>query len=170
MSTLSPRSPRQSWMTQPFWSDLMSRFEDISPGAALDGQMIRVEEHLDKGRYTLRAELPGMDPDKDVDISVRDGQLTITAERTEERREGTRSEFHYGSFYRSMPLPVGAQEDEIDASYTDGVLSITMPVTDSPTAEKHIEIKKTNGDAANAEADTKPDADVEANADGEKND
>ncbi|EKT76412.1 putative small heat shock protein, partial [Rhodococcus opacus M213] len=58
--------------------------------------------------------------------------------------EGTRSEFHYGSFYRSMPLPAGAKEDDIAASYTDGILTVTMPVTESPTPEKHIEITKTD--------------------------
>lgn len=105
--------------------------------------MIRVEENLEKGRYTLRAELPGVDPAKDVDISVREGQLTIKAERTERKEEGTRSEFHYGSFYRSIPLPVGAKEDDIDASYTDGILTVTVPVSESETPEKHIEIKKT---------------------------
>lgn len=84
-----------------------------------------------------------MDPEKDVDISVRDGQLTIKAERTEQHKEGTRSEFHYGSFYRSMPLPAGAKEDDIDASYTDGILTVTVPVTESSTPEKHVEIKAT---------------------------
>ena len=50
--------------------------------------MILVEEHLDKGRYTLRAELPGVDPAKDVDIGVRDGHMTIKAELTEQHKEG----------------------------------------------------------------------------------
>jgi len=121
----------------------MARFEAMPPWTSLEGHMIRVEEHLDKGRYTLRAELPGVDPAKDVDISVRDGHMTIKAERTEQHKEGARSEFHYGSFYRSMPLPTGAEEDDIDATYTDGILTVTMPVTESPTPEKHVEITKT---------------------------
>ncbi|MBA8959192.1 HSP20 family molecular chaperone IbpA [Rhodococcus percolatus] len=145
MSILSPRRPSQVLLPAlPDWSDLMARFESMPPWTSLEGHMIRVEEHLDEGRYTLRAELPGIDPAKDVDISVRDGQLTIKAERTEQHKEGTRSEFHYGSFYRSMPLPAGAKEDDIAASYTDGILTVTMPVTESPTPEKHIEITKTD--------------------------
>ncbi|MDJ0489686.1 Hsp20/alpha crystallin family protein [Rhodococcus qingshengii] len=145
MNILSPRHPRQSsaWPTLPDWSDLMARFESMPPWTSLEGHMIRVEEHLDKGRYTLRAELPGVDPEKDVEISVRDGQLTIKAERIEQDREGTRSEFRYGSFYRSMPLPVGAKEDDINAAYADGILTVTMPVAESPTSEKRIEITKT---------------------------
>jgi len=144
MSILSPRRPHQALLPSlPDWSDLMARFEAMPPWTSLEGHMIRVEEHLDKGRYTLRAELPGVDPAKDVDISVRDGQMTIKAERTEQHKEGARSEFHYGSFYRSMPLPPGAKEAELDAPYTDGILTVTMPVTESPTPEKHVEITKT---------------------------
>ncbi len=105
--------------------------------------MIRVEEHLGDDRYTVRAELPGMDPAKDIDISVREGQLTIKAERAETQEEGTRSEFRYGSFYRSMVLPAGADEDSIDATYTDGILTVSIPVTASGSREKHVDIKKT---------------------------
>lgn len=146
MSVLSTRSPRQTllptWPTLPDLSDLMARFEAMPAWSSLEGHMIRVEEQMEKGRYTLRAELPGVDPEKDVDISVRDGQLTIKAERADKHEEGTRSEFHYGSFYRSMPLPVGAQEDDIDATYDDGILLVTMPVSEPQTTEKHVEVKK----------------------------
>lgn len=146
MSVLSTRNPRQTllptWPTLPDWSDLMARFEAMPQWASLEGHMIRVEEHIEKGRYILRAELPGVDPEKDVDISVRDGQLTIKAERAEKNEEGTRSEFHYGSFYRSMSLPVGAQEDDIDATYDDGILMVTVPVSEPQTTEKHVEVKK----------------------------
>lgn len=140
---MSILSPRQALLPSlPDWSDLMARFEAMPAWTQLESHMIRVEEHLDKGRYTLRAELPGMDPDKDVDITVSDGQVTIKAERTEQQQEGTRSEFRYGSFYRSMPLPAGAKEDDIDATFDNGILTVTVPVAESPTAEKHIDIKK----------------------------
>lgn len=112
---------------------------------SLEGHMIRVEERLEKGRYILRAELPGVDPTKDIDISVREGQLTIKAERAERTEEGTRSEFHYGSFYRSVPLPTGAKEDAIEATYTDGILKVSVPVSESEAPEKHIAIKATTG-------------------------
>ncbi|MGW0041940.1 Hsp20/alpha crystallin family protein [Rhodococcus sp. NPDC003348] len=144
MGMLSPHRPTQPpsiWPAMPDWSDLVARFESMSPWTAIEGHMIRVEEHLAEGRYTLRAELPGVDPAKDVDISVRDGQLTIKAERTERQEEGLRSEFHYGSFYRSMPLPAGANEDAIDATYADGILTVTVPVAEAPAPAKHVEIK-----------------------------
>lgn len=146
MSNISTRSPRRallpSWALRPDWSDLVARFEALPAWSSVEGHMIRVEEHLDDGRYTLRAELPGVDPEKDVDISVRDGQLMIKAERTERKEEGTRSEFHYGSFYRSMTLPLGAKEDDIAATYDDGILTVTMPVAEAETAVKHIDVKK----------------------------
>lgn len=143
MSMLSPRRVLlPAWPSLPDLSDLMARLGSHPFWTSPEGQVIRVEEHLEKGRYTLRAELPGVDPAEDVDISVREGQLTIKAERTERTKDGTRSEFHYGSFYRSIPLPPGAKEDEIDATYIDGILTVTVPVSESETPEKHIEVKK----------------------------
>ncbi|WP_280247758.1 Hsp20/alpha crystallin family protein [Nocardia abscessus] len=150
MSMLSSRQGLlPSWPALPDWSDLMARLESRPVWTSLEGHMIRVEERLEKGQYILRAELPGVDPAEDVDISVRDGQLTIKAERAERKAEGTRSEFHYGSFYRSIPLPVGAKEDAIEATYSDGILTVTVPVSESETPEKHIEIKKPAGNGHN---------------------
>lgn len=94
--------------------------------------MIRVEEEIKNNELTVRAELPGIDPDKDVEISVVEGQLHIRAERrekTEEKDRGRyRSEFHYGSFFRSVPLPEGVMDQDIKATYKDGVLEVTAPV------------------------------------------
>ena len=63
-------SSRQARLSSPrTWSDLTARFEAMPIWTLLDGHMIRVEDHSDKGRYTLRAELPGVDPEKDIDIT-----------------------------------------------------------------------------------------------------
>jgi HSP20 family molecular chaperone IbpA len=99
-------------------------------------QMIRLEEFTEEGRYILRAELPGIDPEKDVDVSVSDGILTIHGERKEEEKEGRRTEFRYGSFTRSIALPTGADEYDITAVYDKGVLEITVGVKE-PTEIKH---------------------------------
>ena len=73
---------------------------------------MKVEEFVEDGTYVIRAEIPGIDPDKDVDITVADGILHLTATREErseeERPEGYRTEFHYGSLRRSIRLPEGA--------------------------------------------------------------
>ena len=95
---------------------------------------MRVEERVDDDMYILRAELPGIDPDKDVEIFVQDGMVTIKAERREEvksedKEAGTyRTEFHYGSFSRSLPLPAGADESAVSATYSDGILEVRVPV------------------------------------------
>lgn len=106
-------------------------------------QMIRVEEFDEAGQYVLRAELPGIDPDKDVDIAIEDGMLTVKAERREEKKEGGRSEFRYGTFTRTMRLPAGAAEDDVRATYHNGVLEISVPIPEAskPTA-KHISVTK----------------------------
>src|SRR5687768_4447289 len=79
---------------------LESEFPAFRPFAGL--QMMRVEDFQDGDQYVMRAELPGIDPDKDVELEVQDGVLTIKAERREERKEPHRSEFRYGSFSRSV--------------------------------------------------------------------
>ena len=92
----------------------------------------------------LRAELPGIDPAKDVDITVSDGRLTIKAERTEKAESKGRSEFSYGSFVRSVSFPAGANEDDITATYDQGILTVSVGVSETTTAEKHIAVKAAN--------------------------
>jgi HSP20 family molecular chaperone IbpA len=107
------------------------------------GQLMRVEDYVDEGQYVVRAELPGIDPEKDVDITVDDGVLTIRAERQEEKKEGGRSEFRYGSFTRSVSLPAGADEENVAASYRDGILEVRAPVRAATKPEpKKIAVAK----------------------------
>jgi HSP20 family molecular chaperone IbpA len=58
-------------------------FAGIRP--MFDTRLMRLEDEVTDGRYEVRAEIPGIDPAKDVDITVRDGQLTIKAQRSEKR-------------------------------------------------------------------------------------
>ena len=66
----------------------------------------------------IRADLPGIDPERDLDVHVENGRLVVTGERREEYHEKNRSEVHYGSFARTLPLPAGVAADDITASYT----------------------------------------------------
>ncbi|MCF4136263.1 Hsp20/alpha crystallin family protein [Streptomyces sp. Tue 6430] len=102
---------------------------------------IRVEEHFGDGTYVLKAELPGVDPDKDVEITVDDDLLTLRAERTEQTTEKHRTEFRYGTFARSVRLPAGAQGDEATADYEDGVLTITVPVPEEKPGARTIPVR-----------------------------
>ena len=83
----------------------------------------------DKG-YTLTAELPGL-TEKNVEISVADGVLSLSGEKKEEqerKEEGCLvSERRYGSFRRSMPLPEDVDASNIAARFKDGVLTVTLP-------------------------------------------
>lgn len=109
---------------------------------------IRVEESVEGNTLVVRAELPGIDPEKDVSVAVVDGALEIKAERrekTEQTDKNTyRSEFRYGSFIRRLALPDGVDQGDITASYKDGVLEVRTPVPETaqkPAARK-IEIQR----------------------------
>ncbi|KIQ66383.1 hypothetical protein TR51_01770 [Kitasatospora griseola] len=115
---------RRHWWPFP---DLFEDFPfDLRPSSG--DHMIRVEECVEDGTWVIRAELPGIDPDKDVEITVQDGVLRIKAERTEEKKDKHRSEFRYGSFERAVRLPGEAKEKEITASYDRGVLTVRAPL------------------------------------------
>jgi len=94
-------------------------------------RIIRIEETRDGDALVIRADMPGIDPDKDVEIKIRDHTLDIRAERREEEtteEKGTRrSELRYGSFYRAVPLPADAKEGDVQATYKDGVLEVRVP-------------------------------------------
>jgi HSP20 family protein len=108
-------------------------------------EMIRVDEFHDDGTLVVRAELPGIDPEKDVEVTVVNGMLHITAERREEEKteaEGyLRHELRCGSFTRALPLPDGVAETDIKADYKDGILEIRVP-TPEPAPAKKIPIVK----------------------------
>lgn len=94
-------------------------------------EMIKIEQKAVDGKLEIRAEMPGIDPEKDVDVSIVDDVLTIKAERREEEkgeREGASfSEFRYGSFMRSLRVPKGTSVKDVKASYKDGILTIVVP-------------------------------------------
>ena len=110
--------------------DLFRWFGGVRPFFGAEDQ-IRVEEELTDDVMMIRAEMPGIDPDKDVEITIGDGLLHIKAERSteaKEDREGRfRSEFHYGSFERVMRVPKDVVLEDVTASYKDGILEVRVP-------------------------------------------
>ncbi len=104
----------------------------------------RVEEFRDTGAMVVRAELPGIDAEKDLDVTVSEGTLSIRVERREEAsnraKNGYRSEFKYGTFSRDIPLPAGAGTDEVTASYRDGVLEIRVPIQDAGSTGRKVPV------------------------------
>ncbi|WP_239132222.1 Hsp20/alpha crystallin family protein [Paractinoplanes durhamensis] len=107
--------------------DMTDWFEVDLPRPLLPA--IRFEDKISAEEYVLRAELPGLDPEKDVQITALHGVLTVKAERHEEEASRHRSDFRYGSVQRSVRLPANADEPRITASYRKGILEITVPLT-----------------------------------------
>ncbi|HTX27154.1 MAG TPA: Hsp20/alpha crystallin family protein [Streptosporangiaceae bacterium] len=136
MSTLLRRDPKTivpdlvDWFEEPFLT--------LRPYL---GQAIRVEEYVEGDHYMIRAELAGIDPGKDVEVTVGSGYLTIHAERSDKAEGKHRSEFRYGSFTRSLMLPVNADEDAVTASYRDGILTISVGLKEAKKeSAKKIEV------------------------------
>ncbi len=138
MSTLTRRESRPfldlfDWMDSP-----MTMFRPLI------GQGMRMEDFVRDGHYVVRAELPGVDPEKEVDVSVNDGVLSIRAERKEEEIDKTHSEFRYGVFSRRIVLPPGADEEHVRASYDKGILEIVVDLKEKEAkkTEKHIPVRQ----------------------------
>ena len=106
-----------------------------------DRNLIRVEDATQDGRYEVRAEIPGVDPANDIDITVHDGLLTIKAVRSQTVESHGRSEFSYGAFSRYLPLPAGADVEDVKATYEKGILTVSVPVPNGTPAAKHIEVQ-----------------------------
>jgi HSP20 family protein len=136
--------PLPQFADWPDWPDFGLLGEVMRTAA---GETIRVEELVEDDMLVIRAELPGIDPEKDVEVSISGGVLHIAATRSEkfehksheELRSGFRSEFRYGSFTRSIVLPVGTYETEVVAKYADGILEVRLPITAAKTHK--IEVK-----------------------------
>jgi HSP20 family protein len=123
---LSQRDPFGGWLFD--WPEFFRGFEPFWPLVA--GQL-QVEEFIEDGTLVIRVELAGIDPGKDLELTVREGALHLHAERrqdkTVEAKGEYRSELRYGAFSRVLPMPVGASEQDITASYSAGILEIRVP-------------------------------------------
>jgi HSP20 family protein len=108
-------------------------------GSALGWPTLEVKEGDDE--VTVTAELPGLS-EKDVELSVHDGVLTLRGEKKSEHRDKDRgwSERYYGRFERSIALPDGADEAKCEAEFRDGVLTVRMPRSQEARRGRRIPI------------------------------
>jgi len=85
-------------------------------------------------KLVTRVDLPGMTKE-DVKVEVADGVLTLSGERKKETKEEKdnfyREEREYGSFCRTVPLPKGVKSDDVKATFSNGVLEVTVPLPDA---------------------------------------
>jgi HSP20 family molecular chaperone IbpA len=120
----------------------------LAQASPASGSAMPVEDYIRNGQYELRAELPGLDPERDIEITVAGEILTITADRPEDTRGRQHSEFRYGTAERSFRLPPSADLSRIQASYGHGCLTVCVtlvPDTEAPfsrpipvLADQHI--------------------------------
>jgi len=103
--------------------------------------------HRDKD-LVVRAELPGVDPERDVEIMVQNGVLRIRGERRHEDRTEengiSRYESSYGTFERSVLLPEGVNDDDIQATYEHGILEVVVPRAAELSGGRRIPVQEGN--------------------------
>lgn len=107
---------------------------------------LRIEQYSDGNTLVIRTDVPGIDPEKDVDLTVSDDVLTIEARREEPAHESEpsyRSEIRYGTTVRRVPLPRSADHDSIEATYLDGVLEIRVQLPNQAgTASTKVRVSR----------------------------
>jgi HSP20 family protein len=111
------------------FDDVFNRFDTGMP--SVFGGMAawpNLELNATEKELRISAELPGLDP-KDVEVLVEGDVLTIRGEKKSETEDKSRhfSERYYGRFERSLRLPFEVQDDKADASFKNGVLTVTLP-------------------------------------------
>ena len=144
-----PARPEQITWSSVQWRDIMAelphpqvpaRFRAVFPDLAdwleaprtgpppfLTGPVFRLEEAIRGNRYLIRAELPGLDPENDIEVTVDGRTLTIRAERRPQDNEPYHSEFRYGSLARVVRLPARVGAADVTARYDKGVLEVSVP-------------------------------------------
>ena len=99
----------------------------------------RIDVKETKGALKISAEMPGID-EKDIDVSVHDGMLTISGEKKVVKEDDElgyhRTERSYGCFARDISLPDMVVTDKIEAKFKNGVLTVTLPKTEKAIKER----------------------------------
>ena len=124
-------------------SDVLEPFRRFLDGD-LTQSSIRVEQFLDGSTLVVRAEVPGIDPETDVDVSVADGHAPHQGgARGKVRAAGASTATARSSatahFSRSVSLPPGTREEDVTATYKDGVLEVRAPAPEQAPADSEAQ-------------------------------
>lgn len=135
------------------FDDISARENNQSSMASRSmGLMPLAEMEESKDKIQLKIEVPGMNAD-DIDIRVTKEAVMISGERktesTSEKDGQRRSEFRYGSFSRSIPLPEPVDNSNVQAEYKDGILMLDLPKVED-TSNKAVKVSL-NGSSSNAQ-------------------
>ena len=118
----------------------------------------KIEVLKNNGEMTVHAELPGMKRE-DINVEIADGALILSGERKEENEEKKEGFFHsewsYGSFYRSIPIPDGVKPENATAKFDNGVLEVKIAVPAAESNARKIEIQAVEPEAPKAVAAAK---------------
>lgn len=136
-------------LVRPTESPISELFQwlDLNRPTSLSDLMhyVPLESFTDEGSYVVRADLPGVDPEKDIEVKVDGDVLTIHGERREEEHDNGRSEVRYGSFTRSVRLPKGASATDVVARYDAGVLEVRVPMKEAPAEPIKVAVQRAGG-------------------------
>jgi HSP20 family protein len=159
-----PTAPREWWPFESLRHDVERVFDEfyrgawrlpfsrtafdvglVWPGEAVWGSVPAVDIIEKEQAYVISAEMPGV-PASNVEVRLSDEQLSIKGEKTEEAEEDRKgvyvSERRYGSFQRTFRVPEGVDRDKIEASFANGVLTVTLPKTaEAMKNERTIDVK-----------------------------
>lgn len=141
MTLVRYNRPQKDVMSKRF-SDIMDEFFNDAVSARRDNFVPSIDVSETENQFMITAELPGMKKE-DINISLENGRLSISGERSFENEEKGKTyhrvETQYGSFNRSFQLPDNVSEESITATYEDGLLNITIDKSEDKV-KKQIEI------------------------------
>ena len=119
-------------------------------GQGSQGQIINAQMNVSETENEIRvaAELPGV-RDEDIEVSLQDDVLTIRGEKKFERKD-EKENFHfversYGTFQRSLRLPIPVNPDQVQASFDNGVLTVTLPKSAQQERSRRIQVQRGTG-------------------------
>ncbi|MEN2281397.1 Hsp20/alpha crystallin family protein [Algoriphagus sp. SE2] len=126
------------------FSGMLDKFFNENMGNSLKHFNPAVDISEDENSYEIQLSVPGVKK-KDFNVELVDGKLTISGERKmEEKKEGKNYhsvETQYGSFSRSFYVPEDINVDDVNATYEDGLLKITLPKKEKKVVKAAIEVK-----------------------------
>ena len=138
------RYQQPTWSLSELFDDLFSERSFSSAPDITGTSWPRVDIIENDNDYAIHADLPGLEK-KDISVTVENGILTIAGEKNSERKSEKKDHYRYfersyGKFSRSFQLPEHVDVENIDATYNNGTLELTLKKTEK-AKPKAIEVK-----------------------------